>query len=146
MAVWLTYCMITVAISEIFSVKEWPDLEIWVWDSSRSLKMAPFDRLCTTFCWWAIVTIALSCTIFELFGVEFVTLKSGLEVTKGHWNWCHSNALSAFHSNYGSILHHLRGIATYLSKIANFLYPTCICGPAGVIPSVFSEYVWYSWN
>jgi len=21
-----------------------------------------------------------------------VTLKSGLEVTKGHWNWCHSKS------------------------------------------------------
>ena len=31
---------VSVAILEIFSVKEWPDLEIWVWGSSRSLKMA----------------------------------------------------------------------------------------------------------
>jgi len=30
-------------ILEIFSVKEWPDLEIWVWGPSRSLKMAWFD-------------------------------------------------------------------------------------------------------
>jgi len=34
----------SLAISEIFSVKEWPDLEIWVWGCSRSLKMVPFDR------------------------------------------------------------------------------------------------------
>jgi len=26
---------ISVAISEILSVKEWPDLEIWVWGCSR---------------------------------------------------------------------------------------------------------------
>jgi len=26
------------AIWEIFSVKEWPDLKIWVWGRSRSLK------------------------------------------------------------------------------------------------------------
>ena len=32
------------AILEIFSVKEWPDLEIWVWGPSRSSRMAPFDR------------------------------------------------------------------------------------------------------
>ena len=31
--------------------------------------MARFDRPCTTFCWSAIVTIAL-CTIFEFFDVE----------------------------------------------------------------------------
>jgi len=40
---------VSVAILEIFSVKEWPDLEIWVQGPSRSLKMAPFDRPCMTF-------------------------------------------------------------------------------------------------
>jgi len=40
---------VSLTISDIFSVKEWPDLEIWVWGRSRSLKMARFDRLCTTF-------------------------------------------------------------------------------------------------
>ena len=35
---------VSAAILEIFSVKEWPDLEIWVWDALRSLRMAPFDR------------------------------------------------------------------------------------------------------
>jgi len=52
---------ISAAILEIFSVKEWPDLEIWVWSPSRS---------CITFYYSAIVTIALSCTICELFDVE----------------------------------------------------------------------------
>jgi len=35
---------ISLAISEIFSVKEWPDLKIWVSGHSRSSKMAWFDR------------------------------------------------------------------------------------------------------
>jgi len=35
---------VSLAISEIFSVKEWPDLEIWVWGRSRSFKMARFDN------------------------------------------------------------------------------------------------------
>ena len=56
--------------SEIFSVKEWRDLENQVTDRSRSLKMAPFDRPYATFYWSIIVNIALSCTIFELFDVE----------------------------------------------------------------------------
>ena len=30
---------VSLAISEIFSVKEWPDLEIWVCGRSRPLKM-----------------------------------------------------------------------------------------------------------
>jgi len=40
---------ISLAISQIFSVKEWPDLKIWVWGSSRSLRMTRFDRPCMTF-------------------------------------------------------------------------------------------------
>jgi len=47
--------------------------------------MAPFDRPHTTFYWSAIVNIALSCTVFELFDVE-----SGSEVTQDHSNWYHS--------------------------------------------------------
>jgi len=39
---------VSLAMSEIFSVKEWPDLEIWVCGRSRSLKMAQFDRPCMT--------------------------------------------------------------------------------------------------
>ena len=59
-----------VAVCEVFSVKEWRDLENQVRGRSRSLKMAPFDRPYATFYWSAIVNIALSCAIFELFDVE----------------------------------------------------------------------------
>ena len=58
---------VSLAISEIFSVKEWRDLENQVRGRSRSLKMAPFDTPYAIFYWSTIVTIALSCTIFELF-------------------------------------------------------------------------------
>ena len=61
---------VSVAASEIFSVKEWRDLENQVRGRSRSLKMAPFDRPYTTFYWSAIVNIPLSCAVFELFDVE----------------------------------------------------------------------------
>jgi len=72
-------------VSEIFSVKEWRDLETGGSGRSTSLKMALFDRPCMTSYLSAIVTIALSCTICELFDVEnFVTLKYGLEVTQCH--------------------------------------------------------------
>ena len=66
--------IVTMAVSltvyEIFSVKEWRDLETGGKSGSRSLKMAPFDRSHTTFYWSAIVNIALSRTVFELFDVE----------------------------------------------------------------------------
>jgi len=61
---------VCLAISEIFSVKEWRDLENQVRGRSRLLKMAPFDRPHATFYWSAIVNIVLSCTIFEFFDVE----------------------------------------------------------------------------
>jgi len=61
---------VSLAISEIFSVKEWRDLENQVRGRSRSLTLAPFDRLYATFCWSAIVNIAPSCTIFEYFDIE----------------------------------------------------------------------------
>jgi len=57
---------VSVAVCELFSVKAC-DLVKWVRGHSRSLKMAPFDRLYATFYWSAIVNIALSGAIFELF-------------------------------------------------------------------------------
>ena len=72
-------------VSEIFNVKEWRDLENV--SCSKSLKIGPFkDRSHTTVCWSAIVNIALSCTVFELYVTlnNIVTLKSGLEITRGH--------------------------------------------------------------
>ena len=62
--------VVSVAICEIFNVKEWRDLENQVRGRSRSLKMAPFDRPYATVYWSVIVNIALSCAIFELFDVE----------------------------------------------------------------------------
>ena len=59
---------VSIAVCEIFSVKEWHDLENQLRGRSRSLKMAPFDY--ATFYSSAIVTIALFCTTLELFDVE----------------------------------------------------------------------------
>jgi len=61
---------VSLAISEIFSIKEWRDLENQVRGRSRSFKMATFDKSYATFYWSAIVNIALSCAIFKLFDVE----------------------------------------------------------------------------
>jgi len=36
-------------VSEIFSIKEWCDRETWGRGRSRSLNMAPFDRLYTAY-------------------------------------------------------------------------------------------------
>ena len=78
---------VSLAISEIFSVNQWPDLEIWVWSHSRSLKMARFDRpwvrghsrssklvlvesLGAVFYSSSIVTMAVSIAVCEIFSVR----------------------------------------------------------------------------
>jgi len=50
---------VSVAVCEIFSVKEWRNLENHVRGRSTSLKMAPFDRSYATFYWSVIVNIAI---------------------------------------------------------------------------------------
>ena len=54
-----------IAISKIFSVKEWCDLEIRIRCHSKLLKEASFNRPYTTYHWSAIVSTALSSIIFE---------------------------------------------------------------------------------
>jgi len=61
---------VSVAVCEIFSVKEWRDLENQVRGRSWSLKIAPFDRPYAIYYWSVIANIALSCTIFDFFDVE----------------------------------------------------------------------------
>ena len=50
---------VSVTVCEIFSAKEWRDLEKHVSSRSMSLKMAPFDRPHATFYWSAIVNLYL---------------------------------------------------------------------------------------
>jgi len=52
---------VSVAVCEIFSVKEWCDLENRVRVRSRSLEIAPFDKSHTSSYSSSIVTIAISC-------------------------------------------------------------------------------------
>ena len=102
-------CTVTMAVSltvyEIFSVKVLRDLENWVRDCSRSLKMAPYY---TTFYWSAIVNIALSGTAVELFDVEWyhdleiwVKSHSFTFIQTGTIRKLGCGILFAFHSNYG---------------------------------------------
>ena len=54
------------AVCEIFSVKEWYDLENRVRVRSRSLDMAPFDTSHTSSYSPSIVTMAISCIVCEI--------------------------------------------------------------------------------
>jgi len=61
---------ISVAVCEIFSAKEWCDLENRVRVRSRSREMAPFDRSHTSSYSLFIVTMAVSLDISEIFSVK----------------------------------------------------------------------------
>ena len=58
--------VVSVAVCELFSVKEWDDLQNRVRVRSRSLEMAPFDRSHMNSYSHSIVTIAISCIICEI--------------------------------------------------------------------------------
>jgi len=57
---------VSVAVCEIFSVKEWCDLENGVRVRSRSFEMAPFDRSRTSSFSPSIVTMAISCIVCKI--------------------------------------------------------------------------------
>jgi len=78
---------------------------------SRSLKTAPFGRSYTTFYWSAIVNIAQSCTVFELFDVNNRDLEIWVRghsvIRTGTIRKLVCGFLFAFHSNYGRIFNRL---------------------------------------
>ena len=92
-------------ISEIFSDKEWRDLETWSRGRSRSLKMVPFDRSYTTFYWSEIVSIAVCCTISSYLTLNNRDPEKVIETGTIRKLGC--NFLLAFHSNYGHIYNRL---------------------------------------
>jgi len=57
---------VSVAVWEIFSVKEWHDLENRVKVRSRSLEMAPFDRSHPSSYSPSIVTMAIYCIVCKI--------------------------------------------------------------------------------
>jgi len=57
---------VSVGVCEIFSVKEWCDLENRVRVRSRSLETVLFDRSHTSSYWPSIVTMAISCIVCEI--------------------------------------------------------------------------------
>jgi len=76
--------------------------------------MAPINRSYTTLYWFAIISIALSCTIFELFDIQnVVTLKSRL----GHWRSLETTPFDRSHrSSYSCFI-----VNVYLLPLLRYL-------------------------
>jgi len=78
---------------------------------------------------------------------NIVTLKSWSLVTQGHSNGYHSKAwcgfMFAFHSKYGSILHHFRDKPKCWSKTVIFSYLLHSTPPLRGSPSEYCNPVWY---
>ena len=62
---WITMA-VSVAVCEIFCVKEWRDFKNRIGVRSSSLKMTPFDRLHTSSYSPSIVTMAIFCIVCEI--------------------------------------------------------------------------------
>ena len=87
----VSYCAIVTlslrrTVFTIFDFKKCRDLEIGVRGHSRSLKVVPFDRLCSF-----LLVFFGSFVPIEIFDFKnAVTLKTGLGVRQGHWKYHHS--------------------------------------------------------
>jgi len=122
-------------VSEIINVEKCRDLEIRVKCHSRSLKVAPLNRLCMVSYWCSLVTLSLKRTGFGLFDLEVYSV---LEIrVLGHSRSSKNDTtirsgthdfLLTFHNSYWPISHRFRDKRRFPSKIANFPTP-CIHTP-----------------
>ena len=101
---------------------------------SRSQKMAPFDRQCTTFYWSAIVNIVLFGTVFELFDVEWY---HDLEI----WVRGHSRSFKPVPFESLSAVSYSPSIVTIGWK-SWFFHTPCIRRPVRGSPSEYCHPVW----
>jgi len=112
------------------------DLENWIWGPSRSLEMSPFDRSYTDSYWCCIIAMALYLVVWKFLIYSMLknvmTLKSGSEITQGHWNRQVSirHLWLTFHGNHGPIS--TVSEQRFQFKISHFPPPPCFLHPLGI--------------
>ena len=108
--------------------------------------MAPFDRPCTTFYWFAIVNLYRFWVIWRWiiswpWNLDSRSLKV---IQTGTIRKIGCGFLFAFRSNHGSILHHLQGTARYWSQNRDSFHTRLhSTPPLGRSMSEFFNSVWY---
>ena len=101
--------------------------------------MVRLDRPCTTFCGFAIVTIDLSCTVFELFDVEYRDLEMWLRGHSRSLKLVPFESLDAVSYSPSIVTMALSCIVCEIyqlicSKSRNFYTPPVFSAPAGDDP------------
>jgi len=105
---------------------------MWVRGHSRPFKLVPFESLGAVSYSPSIVTMAVSEAVCEICSVkEWCDLENMVRIRSrslemAPFDRSHTSSYSPCIVNYGAIVYHLRDIASYWSKIAKFLHPTCI--------------------
>jgi len=77
---WIDHTRLTIRLVELFDVEYYRDLEIWVRDHSRSLKMVPFESLSAVSYSPSIVTMAVSVAVCEISVKEWCDLENRVRV------------------------------------------------------------------
>ena len=110
----------------------------------------PFDRPYTSFYWSATANISSILYRFWIIWRWIILLPWNLgsrslkAIQTGTIRKLGCGFLFAFHSNYGSILHHFRDKARYWSKIVIFIIPPLHSSPPlGGFPSEYCHPAWY---
>jgi len=67
---WIDYTRLSLVLVELFDVKYYRDLEMWVRGHSRSLKVVTFESLGTVSYSPSIVTMAVSVAVCEILSVK----------------------------------------------------------------------------